>query len=345
VIVQEGRERMKAVICKKPGELAVAERQIPVRKSDEILLKVLRVGLCGTDFHIFAGNQPFLSYPRVMGHELAAEVVETGPDAPVAVGDIVTVNPYLDCGNCIACRNGKPNCCTSITVLGVHVDGGLCDYICVPEQAVILVNGLSADQAAMVEFLSVGAHAVRRGMVTEGDRILVVGAGPIGIAAALFARMRGAAVTIIERDAARLTYARNRFGFASSFVVNDAIDDAMAQLTDGEFFDCVFDATGNVHAIRKGLDYVAHGGRYVLISVVKEDISFPDPEFHKREATLIGSRNATHEDFAHVIDCIRRGAIDTLALNTQQIPAQDLVAAFPKLLADQASVLKAIVSF
>lgn len=318
---------------------------MPARGEGEVLLKILRVGLCGTDYHIFTGTQPYLSYPRVIGHELAGEVIEADPGSNVAIGTIVTVNPYIACGACIACRKGKPNCCAAISVLGVHADGGLCDYLCVPDSAVIPAEGLTVDQAAMVEFLSVGAHAVARGAIESGDQVLVVGAGPIGVAAALFATMRGGRVTLIERDAARAAYARNHLGIGGTLIAGEDIDARLAAMTDGQFFDCVFDATGNAQAIRKGLDYVAHGGRYVLISVVKDDISFSDPEFHKRETTLIGSRNATHEDFAHVIECIRSGTIDTRTLNTQQIAVRNIVKDFPKLLADQSSVLKAIVSF
>lgn len=333
------------MICSQPGKLVVAERPMPARGDGEVLLKILRVGLCGTDYHIFTGTQPYLSYPRVIGHELAGEVIEIDAGSDVRPGDIVTVNPYLACGSCIACSRGKPNCCAAISVLGVHADGGLCDYLCVPASAIVRADGLTVDQAAMVEFLSVGAHAVRRGAIGADDRVLVVGAGPIGVAAALFAAMRGADVTLMERNRERALYARDQLGIAGAIVADDHVDTRLAAMTDGQFFDCVFDATGNAQAIRKGLDYVAHGGRYVLISVVKDEISFSDPEFHKRETTLLGSRNATHEDFAHVIDCIRAGAIDTRALNTQHIAAQDIAVDFPKLLANPSSVLKAIVSF
>ena len=179
---------MRAIVCERPRELSVVERPQPVREAGEVKVRISRVGLCGTDFHIFTGNQPYLDYPRVMGHELAGRVAEVGEGSDFAPGDLVTINPYLSCGHCLACRNGKPNCCMNIRVMGVHIDGGMTEFVCVPEQALIRVDGLTADQAAMIEFLSIGAHAVRRAALTAGERVLVVGAGPIGIAAALLYR-------------------------------------------------------------------------------------------------------------------------------------------------------------
>ncbi|WP_316251207.1 zinc-binding alcohol dehydrogenase family protein [Sphingomonas sp. JC676] len=309
-----------------------------------MLIRIRRIGLCGTDYHIFAGDQPFLSYPRVMGHELAGEVAEVDLGSAFAPGDLVTVNPYLACGTCIACRKGKPNCCVSIQVLGVHTDGGMCEYLAVPERAVIAAGALTADQAAMVEFLSVGAHAVRRGEVQAGDRVLVVGAGPIGVAVALFAALDGATVTLADTSRQRLDYARDAMGIADIVPVDQEFEAALAARTDGEFFDLVFDATGNSRAMEKGFAYVAHGGSYVLVSVVKQDITFADPEFHKREMRLIGSRNATNADFRAVIAAIEQGRIPTGAIMTHAFPLAEAPDQIPNLINDQGSVLKAIVT-
>jgi 2-desacetyl-2-hydroxyethyl bacteriochlorophyllide A dehydrogenase len=322
----------------------MAERPLPVRNPGEVLIRIRRIGLCGTDYHIFAGNQPFLSYPRVMGHELAGEVAEVDPGSAFAPGDLVTVNPYLACGTCIACRKDKPNCCVSIRVLGVHTDGGMCEYLAVPERAVIAAGTLTADQAAMVEFLSVGAHAVQRGEVQNGDRVLVVGAGPIGVAVALFAALDGAAVTLADTSRQRLDYARDAIGIADVVPVDQDFEAALAARTDGEFFDLVFDATGNSRAMEKGFAYVAHGGSYVLVSVVKQDITFADPEFHKREMRLIGSRNATNADFRAVIAAIEQGRIPTGAIMTHAFPLAEAPDQIPDLINDQGSVLKAIVT-
>lgn len=335
---------MKAVVCERPHQLGMAERPLPVRNPGEVLIRIRRIGLCGTDYHIFAGNQPFLSYPRVMGHELAGEIAEVDPDSAFAPGDLVTINPYLACGTCIACRKGKPNCCVSIQVLGVHTDGGMCEYLAVPERAVIAAGALTADQAAMVEFLSVGAHAVRRGDVQAGDRVLVVGAGPIGVAVALFATLDGAMVTLADTSRQRLDYARDAIGIADVALVDQDFEAALAARTDGEFFDLVFDATGNSRAMEKGFAYVAHGGSYVLVSVVKQDITFADPEFHKREMRLIGSRNATNADFRAVIAAIEQGRIPTAAIMTHAFPLAEVPDQIPDLINDQGSVLKAIVT-
>lgn len=333
---------MKAIVCEQPHRLAVIERRQPEREPGQVMVRIRRVGLCGTDFHIFAGKQPFLSYPRVMGHELSGEVAEADAASGFTAGQVVTINPYLACGACIACRKTKPNCCVNIKVMGVHIDGGMTEFVCVPEAAVVDARGLSLDQAAMVEFLSIGAHAVRRAGLESGERALIVGAGPIGIAAALFARIAGADVTLIDTLPARLAYAADRLGFLDVAVADDSLPDWLARRTDGDGFDAVFDATGSAQAIENGFRYVAHGGRYILISVVKDTISFSDPEFHKREMQLIGSRNATHQDFQNVIDNMRAGTLPTQALHTHTFELEDMATAVPYYIANQGSVLKAI---
>ncbi len=336
---------MKTLVCEKPFSLQLGERPRTQRRAGEALIRIRRVGLCGTDFHIFSGNQPFLSYPRVMGHELAGEVAETDPGSRLTPGELVTINPYLPCGHCVACRKSKPNACVNIRVMGVHIDGGMTEFVSVPEKAVVPVPGLTPDQAAMVEFLAIGAHAVRRGGVVEGERILVVGAGPIGVATALFAALAGAEVSLVDTNAGRLDYAREALGLDHTALVGDGLEDWLKTRTNAEGFDAVFDATGNARAIESGFAHVAHGGRYVLVSVVKDTISFADPEFHKREMTLIGSRNATRHDFQLVIDLIRDGAIPTAALQTHAFALEDLPRVVPELMADPGRVLKAIGHF
>jgi 2-desacetyl-2-hydroxyethyl bacteriochlorophyllide A dehydrogenase len=336
---------MKAVVCNKPFDLEVTERPEPTRASGDVLVRIHRVGLCGTDYHIYDGNQPFLSYPRVMGHELAGEVIENSPTSSLKVGQLVTINPYLACGTCHACRRGKPNCCSNIAVLGVHTDGGMVERLAVPESAIVDAAGLTVDQAAMVEFLAIGAHAVARARLSAEDRVLIVGAGPIGIAAGLFARLDGAKVTLVDTRQSRLDRAQGSLGFADVVLAGPDTVDALAKVTNGAMFDCVFDATGNIDAMRAGLAYVAHGGSYVLVGVVKDDLVFPDPEFHKREATLIASRNALAHDFARVIDAIRSGTIPTDALHTHAVSVDDLPNQMPQLIADADNVMKAIVRF
>lgn len=334
---------MKTIVCDAPFSLSVIERAVPVRGEGEVLIKVRRVGLCGTDYHIYAGRQPFLEYPRVIGHELAGEVAEAPEGSGLAPGQVVTINPYLPCGECVACRRGKPNCCAKIRVLGVHIDGGMCDYVTVPAEAVVPVGGLTLDQAAMVEFLSIGLHAVKRGAVAPGQRVLVVGAGPIGVGVALFARLAGAKVLLVDTSVARLARAGDLA--IDVLAVDDGLAEALSARTDGEFYDCVFDATGNITAMCRGLEFVAHGGSYVLVSVVKDELRFPDPEFHKRETSLLASRNATREDFEDVIARIADGSIPTDKLHTHSLDAPDLPVRLPELAGAPDTVLKAIVGF
>jgi len=336
---------MKAVVCENPGELRVVERPAPYPKDDEILIRIRRVGLCGTDYHIFAGRHPFLAYPRVMGHELAGEVVSVPSGSAFRPGQIVSINPYLACGVCIACRKGKPNACVNISVLGVHADGGMCELLAVPQGAVIDATGLTLDQAAMLEFLAIGAHAVARSTIQSGDRVLVAGAGPIGIAVALFARLEGAAVTLVDRRAARIAYARDRLGFDDIALAGPELAAALIDRTNGEAFDVVFDATGSLEAMAQSLNFVAHGGALVLVGVAPGDLVFPDPEFHKRETTLIASRNALKADFERVIGAMKDGKLPLDALQTHSLRLEEIPDRLPELIAGADDVLKAIGSF
>ncbi|WP_186162881.1 zinc-binding alcohol dehydrogenase family protein [Burkholderia gladioli] len=334
---------MLSVICESPGVLRAHQSELPERKAGEVLLRVSRVGICGTDLHIFTGNQPYLEYPRVMGHELSGVVVEADGDAGLAAGDGVYVMPYLSCGHCVACRQGKTNCCVNIKVLGVHRDGAMTEYLSVPAQFVHKAEGVSLDQAAMLEFLAIGAHAVRRARVEAGQRVLVVGAGPIGMAAMIFAKLRGGKVVCLDTRADRLEFCRSQLDVDAAVPVGPDDTARLSSLTNGEFFDVVFDATGNVDAMNRGFGFVAHGGAYTLISIVPGTISFSDPEFHKRETTLLASRNATAEDFETVLEAMRAGRIPDQALNTHRLRLAELPDTFPRLLEPGQTVVKALV--
>lgn len=335
---------MDVVTCSEPGRLALEQRAKPVRAEGDVLVRIRRVGVCGTDMHIFTGNQPYLSYPRVMGHELAGEVEEAPTESGLAPGDPVYIIPYIACGDCVACRQGKPNCCVSIRVLGVHADGGLAEFLSVPQAYVKKAEGITLDQAAMVEFLAIGAHAVRRGSVAAGQKVLVVGAGPIGIGVALFSKLRGAEVTVLDGRSDRLAFCSAHIGVDATVSLGETCARELERLSGGEFFDTVFDATGNPRAMEAGFAYVAHGGTYVLVSIVAADIGFSDPEFHKREMTLMGSRNATAEDFAAVVDAMRSGLVPTHALHTHSASLSELPKVFPDWLEPSSGVIKAIVA-
>lgn len=336
---------MKAVICNEPFSLSLIDRPRPVPAETEILVRIRRVGLCGTDYHIFAGRHPFLAYPRIMGHELGGEIERVPEGSAFKVGQTVAINPYIACGSCIACRDGKPNACCTISVLGVHTDGGMQDYIAVPESAVIDATGLTIEQAAMVEFLAIGAHAVARALPETGQRALVVGAGPIGVATALFARIDGVTVTLADTRRSRLDYAKSAMGFERTVTADANMLAMLTYATGGEMFDIVFDATGVLTAMTASLGYVAHGGKLVLVGVAPGDLAFADPEFHKRETTLLASRNALKADFDRVIAAMKNGDIPIEALHTHSLMAEEIPERLPQLIEEADHVLKAIVSF
>jgi 2-desacetyl-2-hydroxyethyl bacteriochlorophyllide A dehydrogenase len=333
---------MRAVVVEQPGSIALVDRPDPEEPGPGwVAVDITHVGICGTDYHIFEGKHPFLQYPRVIGHELSGVVV--ADSAGWSRGARVVVNPYVACGECHACQRGKPNCCMRIGVLGVHRDGGLCDRINIPAGNLIAADGLDQAEAATVEFLAIGAHAVRRSGTGPADRILVVGAGPIGLGAALFARLRGAEVDLLDASAERLAMVAERFGFTGTHTLADGAD-ALMRATDGNGFDVVFDATGNVRAMQASFGYVAHGGTLVLVGVLPEDITFNDAEFHKREMSLLGSRNATSEDFSTVVAALAGGQIDYRKLITHTTSIEDLPEKMAGWAADRSHVIKAMVS-
>jgi 2-desacetyl-2-hydroxyethyl bacteriochlorophyllide A dehydrogenase len=325
---------INALVCAQPGTLEVTRRPAPQPDAGFALVRPRRVGICGTDFHIFEGKHPYLQYPRVMGHELAVEVIAAPADSEVSPGEICVVNPYLSCGHCVACRVGKPNCCVDISVLGVHQDGGMADLLSLPVVNLIRAPGLTVDECATVEFLSIGAHAVRRGAVTSRDRVLVVGAGPIGLGVTVFAHLAGAEVTVFDRDEERTAVARSISGA-------DVLTDMVAA-TDA--FDVVFDATGNHQSMEKSFDFVAHGGRYVLVSVIKGSITFGDPDFHRKEMTLHGSRNATNEDFQRVIEAIRDGNVPIDRLVTHRTTLEGAARDIPRWATNKFGFIKALIN-
>jgi 2-desacetyl-2-hydroxyethyl bacteriochlorophyllide A dehydrogenase len=336
---------MKAVICREPGRLELADVLAPgALNAGEIRLRISHVGICGTDYHIFEGKHPFLQYPRIMGHEISARVAEVLPGSKFRPGDLVIVNPYLACGTCIGCRKGKPNCCTQIKVLGVHTDGAFCEEIVIPETNAYLAGDLTPEQAATVEFLAIGAHAVRRSGPGAGFRALVIGAGPIGLGTALFARIAGYEVTLMDVSGERLAAARDRFGFESSLLAGDEALPGGMVLTADDGFDTVFDATGNARSMNAALPFVAHGGMLVFVSVVKDDITFADPEFHKREMSIIGSRNALEADFIHVAASIASGAIDTAKLVTHRTTLDASIDDLPHWAHEKQGLIKAVIA-
>ena len=281
---------MKTLVCIKPTQFEYREMEEPVLAEGQTILKIKRVGICGTDLHAFNGTQPFFNYPRILGHELSAEIKETTAKDFIK-GDAVTIIPYFNCGNCIACRNGKPNCCVSMNVCGVHVDGGMREFLSVPTYSLVHNEGLTDDELAMTEPLAIAVHAVKRAAIKKDEHVLIIGAGPIGLAVAAFAQIAGANVMMVDVNEQRLLFCTNKLKI--QFVLNPVKDDMMERLkmiTGNDMPTVLIDATGNLNAINNAFQWLAHGGRYILVGLQKENISFSHPEFHKREATLMSSR-------------------------------------------------------
>jgi 2-desacetyl-2-hydroxyethyl bacteriochlorophyllide A dehydrogenase len=335
---------MRRIVLLEPSHLQLQSVEPPVPGPGEALVRVRRIGICGTDLHAFQGRQPFFSYPRVLGHEISAEVVAAGENpAGLKAGEPCVVSPYLYCGTCGACRQGKTNCCTRLKVLGVHVDGGLQDLIAVPAYALVRASGLSLDQMAMVENQSIGAHAVRRAQLQPGETVLVIGAGPIGFGVTQFAKLVGAEVLVADTSEARLELARRWLAPRQALLAGAELEAQLADLTGGDLPSAVFDCTGNPAAMMKAFDYVAHGGRLILVGLAQADLTFHDPDFHRRELTVLSSRNATRADLEHVIASMAAGRVVTEPLTTRHVALDDLIGAFPGWLDPQAGVLKATV--
>jgi 2-desacetyl-2-hydroxyethyl bacteriochlorophyllide A dehydrogenase len=337
---------MKGLLCSAPGELGLVDNLPEPGQPGPgwALVEVSHVGICGTDFHIFEGKHPFLKYPRVMGHEVSGRVLQAGDGVNLAAGTPVIVNPYFSCGTCIACRNGKPNCCAIIEVLGVHRDGAMCERILVPAGNLYSAGNLSLRDAATVEFLAIGAHAVRRSQVAAGSRALIIGAGPIGLGTAIFSRIAGHDVTMLDISAERLAFASQTLGFTSTLQSGTDLIDRIALLTHAEGFELVFDATGNARSMQSAFVHVAQGGTLVFVSVVRDNITFSDPEFHKREMTLIGSRNATRQDFEHVAASIAAGHVPVDALVTHVTDLEHAATNLPRWATEKTGLIKAIIA-
>ena len=336
-------EHMKALICKTAGEFVYQDMEMPKVPAGYTLLKIKRIGICGTDLHAYEGTQPFFNYPRILGHELAAEIVTT--DAlDFSIGEQVSFIPYFNCGDCIACRMGKPNCCVSIKVCGVHIDGGMREYLAVPSYSLLHGEGLGLNELALIEPLAIGAHGVSRANVAAGEFVLVIGAGPIGLGTIEFARIAGAKVIAMDINDERLNFCKEKLNV--DFTVNPATDNATQKLntiTNGDMPTVIIDATGSLKAINNAFQYLGHGGRYVLIGLQKGDISFNHPELHKREAALMSSRNATRADFEFVISCIKNKTIEPLKFISHRVLFDELAVEFPSYLNPETGVIKAMV--
>ena len=334
---------MQELILENPGLLTWQYREIPEPKEGEVLVKVHRVGVCGSDIHAFHGKQPFFSYPRVLGHELAVEVVKP-LSKRFKAGDLCTVEAYYPCGTCPACNNERPNCCTSLQVLGIHTDGGHCEYMLIPEERLHIGNGLSADELALVEPLVIGAHAAERGTLREGESVLILGAGTIGIATALFAKAEGADVVIADINQEKLDFARDIMGFEKTALVNDKLESNLRGFFNGQMPYVIFDATGNPQSMMSTFELVEQSGRIIFVGLFKGEISFNDPLFHKKELSLLASRAGTAKTFTKVISMMQNGKVNALPMINHRIKFEETDKAFEEL-SRQSNLVKAMIEF
>ena len=336
---------MKYIVCEEPWKFALKHKDPPSSfDSDEVLLQMKTIGICGTDLHAYQGNQAFFSYPRILGHEIAGEVLETGTSVSgIFPGDKVLIMPYISCGKCIACRAGKTNCCERMQVLGIHTDGGMQEQLVVPARLLLPVNELNYVEIAIVEPLAIGAHAIRRAAVKAGEVIVVVGCGPIGLGLMKLAQIQGARVIAVDVVEQRLAFARNKIGV--DYTVNALHNpvEAIRDITNGDMATAVFDASGNKRALESGPDYLAHGGRYTLVGLYKGELTFAHPALHAKETSLLCSRNATFEDFQLVIDTLQTGTFPTEAFVTHQVGFDEMIDHFDDWLDPKAGVIKAMI--
>jgi 2-desacetyl-2-hydroxyethyl bacteriochlorophyllide A dehydrogenase len=334
---------MLQIVLEKPGQFTATDGPQPHPAPGEALVRVHRIGVCGTDLHAFAGKQPFFTYPRIAGHELGVEVVEPGSDPHgLVTGDRCSVEPYLNCGRCIACRQGKPNCCAELKVLGVHVDGGMRPFFTVPARKLHKSAKLTYDQLALVETLGIGAHAVERAEIKPDDFVLVIGAGPIGLSVVQFVQARGATLAVMDVSGPRLEFCRGQLGVVHTLPAGPDAAIRLRALGGGDLPTVVIDATGNAQSMAGTFDLPAPGGRIVFVGLFQGDVTFHDPNFHRRELTLLASRNALPGTFREVIALIEAGRINTTPWITHRFGLADTPLMFAGLGGNPA-VIKAVI--
>jgi alcohol dehydrogenase len=336
---------MKALLLKKPGEFESIQIDEPDAPGPgQALVRVHRVGVCGTDISGFLGKMPFFSYPRIPGHELGVEVVAVGEGVTnVRPGDRCSVEPYMHCGNCHACRKGATNCCANLKVLGVMTDGGLRDRFVLPAAKLHPSKQLSFEQLALVETLAIGLHSVNRSALVPGENCLVIGAGPIGLSAIVFAKLAGARVIVLDMNAQRLDFCKNVMGVDETLVLSDKVVDDLRRVTDGSLPDVVIDATGNNVSMSNAFGYVAPTGRLVYVGITTKEVTFTHPIFHRPEGTLLCSRNALPADFTKIIGQIETGQIDTKPWVTHRTSFADVPTVFPSYTKPETGVIKAVI--
>lgn len=338
---------MKAIQLEKPEHFRRIEIGEPPRPAQgEALVSVHRVGICGTDYSGYLGKMPFYSYPRIPGHELGVEVAEVGDGVThVKPGDRCSVEPYINCQKCFACRRGNTNCCETLQVLGVHTDGGMRPQFVVPARKLHKSAKLALEQLALVETLAIGCHAVNRCAPQPQENVLVIGAGPIGLSTIEFVKLTGARTIVMDMNEQRLDFCKGKMGVDETIVAKgDGSElESLKKLTNGVLASIVIDATGSNKSMSNALNYVSHTGKLVFVGITTAEVSFGHPLMHRREMTLLASRNAVPSDFGNIIQLIEEGKIDTQPWITHQAKFDDLIVEFPRWLKPETGVIKAVV--
>jgi alcohol dehydrogenase len=336
---------MRAIRLEKPGHFERIEIAEPAQPAaGEALVRVHRVGICGSDISGYLGKMPFYSYPRIPGHELGVEVLAVGAGVSnVKAGDRCSVEPYMNCGTCIACRKGASNCCANLKVLGVMTDGGLRDRFIVPAHKVHPSKKLSFDQLALVETLAIGCHAVDRPALAADENCLVIGAGPIGLSVIVFAKLAGAKVIVMDMNRQRLDFCKEVMGVDETIMAGENVEADLRNATNGDLPDVVIDATGSNVSMSNAFSYVAPTGRLVYVGITTKEVTFKHPIFHKPEGTLLCSRNALPKDFTRIIGLIETVKIDTRPWITHRTGFENLAADFESFTKPETGVIKAVV--
>jgi len=338
---------MQTLILQEPGSFIADEQAIPDHlQPDEVLVSVKKIGICGTDLHAFRGKQPFFSYPRILGHELGVEVVACGEKVEKVIkGDACAVEPYLYCGKCTACTRGKTNCCEFLKVYGVHVDGGMKELMVLPSQLLHSSSKLTFEQLALVETLGIGAHAVQRADILPKDIVLVLGAGPIGLSIIQFLQHLGVPIIVADLDPERLAFCQKYMQVSAA--VNASYENFEDQIKDslqGLLPTIVFDATGNASSMQKAIHLCSSGGKLILVGLYQGDFTFHDPLFHKKEMSILSSRNSTRANFRDIIRDMESGLINTDTWITHRLPFSQVANTFPSLVESRSGLVKAIIS-
>ncbi len=338
---------MRAIRLNQPLEFVHINLDEPAAPGPgQALVRTHRMGICGSDVGGFLGKMPFFRYPRIPGHELGVEVLAVGPGVEdIRPGDRCSVEPYMNCGTCFACRRGQGNCCTSLEVIGVMVDGGLRERFLIRADKLHPSTKLTYDQLALVETLAIGCHASDRGESRQGDHVLIIGAGPIGLATLEFVRLTGAEITVMDMVPDRLDFCRRIYGVAHTVVAKGDGSEAeqLNAITNGDRHAVVIDATGSNRSMSACLAYAAHTGTVVYVGITSGEVTFPHPVLHRPELNLKGSRNALPKDFPRIIDLIERGVINTQPWITHRTTFDRVIDEFETFTRPETGVIKAVI--